>query len=93
MELSAFIRENIEAILNEWEEFAASIPSAKEMNRRELRDDAQACSSLSRTATADTVGLGLGLCIACSIAQAHRGTLRVESTRHDGTTFAACLPR
>ena len=41
MGLSAFIRENIEAILNEWQEFAASIPSAKEMNRGELRNDAQ----------------------------------------------------
>jgi signal transduction histidine kinase len=41
MGLSAFIRENIEAILNEWLVFAASIPSAKEMNRRELRNDAQ----------------------------------------------------
>jgi hypothetical protein len=41
MGLSAFIRENIEAILNEWQEFAASIPSAKEMNRAELRNDAQ----------------------------------------------------
>jgi hypothetical protein len=36
------VREHIEAILNEWQEFAASIPSAKEMNRAELRNDAQA---------------------------------------------------
>jgi hypothetical protein len=41
MGLAAFIRENVEAILNEWQEFAASVPSAKEMNRRELRNDAQ----------------------------------------------------
>lgn len=41
MGLSAFIRENIEAILNEWQAFAASVPSAKDMNRRELRNDAQ----------------------------------------------------
>ena len=41
MGMAAFIRENIEAILNEWQQFAAAIPAAKEMNRVELRDDAQ----------------------------------------------------
>jgi signal transduction histidine kinase len=38
-------------------------------------------------------GLGLGLYIAAGIARAHRGTLRVESTRYEGTTFVTCLPR
>ena len=41
MTLSQFIRDNMEAILNEWQEFAASIPSAAGMDVRGLRDDAE----------------------------------------------------
>ncbi|WAS83042.1 MULTISPECIES: hybrid sensor histidine kinase/response regulator [unclassified Corallococcus] len=37
--------------------------------------------------------LGLGLYIARSIAEAHGGTLRVESTPDVGTIFSLCLPR
>ena len=37
--------------------------------------------------------LGLGLYIARSIVEAHRGTLRVESTPDVGTIFSLCLPR
>jgi signal transduction histidine kinase len=33
------------------------------------------------------------LYIAAGLAQAHRGTFRVESTRDHGTSFVACLPR
>lgn len=40
MPLSRFIQENIEAILDEWQQFAASIPSARGLDRRALRDDA-----------------------------------------------------
>lgn len=38
-------------------------------------------------------GLGLGLYIARAIAQAHGGTIEVESSREQGTTFTARLPR
>jgi heavy metal sensor kinase len=37
-------------------------------------------------------GSGLGLCIAQSIAEAHRGHLYVESTRDQGSVFTLCLP-
>jgi signal transduction histidine kinase len=37
-------------------------------------------------------GLGLGLYIARSIAQAHAGSVKVRSSREDGTTFTVCLP-
>ncbi|WP_240359592.1 hybrid sensor histidine kinase/response regulator [Pyxidicoccus trucidator] len=37
--------------------------------------------------------LGLGLYIAHSIVQAHRGTLSVRSTEREGTAFRVCLPR
>ncbi len=37
--------------------------------------------------------LGLGLYIARSIVQAHRGTLSVRSTPGEGTAFRVCLPR
>jgi len=39
--LSDFIRANIEPILEEWDEFAKSIPSAGQMNSMELRDHAK----------------------------------------------------
>jgi signal transduction histidine kinase len=38
-------------------------------------------------------GLGLGLYIARSIAQAHAGSVKVRSSREEGTTFTVCLPR
>jgi signal transduction histidine kinase len=38
-------------------------------------------------------GLGLGLHIARSIAQAHAGTVKVRSGREEGTTFTVSLPR
>lgn len=38
-------------------------------------------------------GLGLGLFIAQSIAQAHGGSIKVRSSVDDGTTFAVSLPR
>lgn len=37
--------------------------------------------------------LGLGLYIACTIARAHNGSIRVESSRDDGTLFTVSLPR
>jgi signal transduction histidine kinase len=37
-------------------------------------------------------GLGLGLYLARSIAEAHGGTLTVESNPEEGTTFQLCLP-
>lgn len=40
MTLSEFILANMEAILQEWEAFAATIPSAAEMNSGALRDEA-----------------------------------------------------
>ena len=39
-----------------------------------------------------TGGSGLGLAIARWIAEAHGGTLRVESSSSSGTVFAANLP-
>src|SRR5688572_16471447 len=41
MTLSQFIRDNIEAILMEWEQFATTIPSAAGMDTRALRNDAK----------------------------------------------------
>lgn len=41
MTLPEFIRENIEPILAEWEQFAISIPSASGMDTHALRDDAK----------------------------------------------------
>lgn len=41
MTLSQFIRDNIEVILTEWEQFASTIPSAAGMDTRALRDDAK----------------------------------------------------
>ena len=40
-ELSSFIRENIEAILDEWDSFAGSLPAARAMDMRALRDHAR----------------------------------------------------
>lgn len=41
MRLPPFIRNNMEAILDEWQQFAASIPSGRALDRRALRNDAQ----------------------------------------------------
>ncbi|TNC49644.1 GAF domain-containing sensor histidine kinase [Rubellimicrobium rubrum] len=41
---------------------------------------------------ANLQGLGLGLYIACEIARAHGGTLDVESSEAEGTTFTLTLP-
>lgn len=38
-------------------------------------------------------GLGLGLFIVCEITKAHGGTVEVDSTEADGTTFSVRLPR
>ncbi|HVF16951.1 MAG TPA: HAMP domain-containing sensor histidine kinase, partial [Steroidobacteraceae bacterium] len=40
----------------------------------------------------DSFSMGLGLYIASTIAQAHQGSLKVESSRELGTTFTSCLP-
>ena len=36
---------------------------------------------------------GLGLYIACTIVQAHGGSIRVHSSHAEGTTFEVCLPK
>jgi signal transduction histidine kinase len=41
----------------------------------------------------DQPGSGLGLAVAKAIAEAHAGTLTVESTPGEGATFTLCLPR
>jgi signal transduction histidine kinase len=41
MGLADFIRNNMEAILKEWEEFAASLPPGAQMKREQLRDEAE----------------------------------------------------
>jgi signal transduction histidine kinase len=42
MRLSKFIAENIEIILQEWEDFAVTLPSLKASNKTQLRDHAKA---------------------------------------------------
>jgi signal transduction histidine kinase len=37
--------------------------------------------------------LGLGLYICRTVTEAHGGTISVESSRHEGTTFIVSLPR
>ena len=46
----------------------------------------------SRQRENSTHGNGLGLSICQSIINAHGGTIRVESSRGQGTTFIVCLP-
>jgi signal transduction histidine kinase len=41
MELCRFILSDMEGILQEWEEFAVSLPAARSMDRRQLRDHAE----------------------------------------------------
>lgn len=41
MNLSIFITENMEAILQEWQEFAKSLEIGKSLNKEELRDHAK----------------------------------------------------
>lgn len=41
MELSAFIRSDMSGILQEWEDFARTLPGARSMNRKQLRDHAE----------------------------------------------------
>jgi signal transduction histidine kinase len=41
MRLSAFITDEIEPILDDWERYAAQIPAARDMDRDELRDHAR----------------------------------------------------
>jgi signal transduction histidine kinase len=38
-------------------------------------------------------GLGLGLFVVSEIVKAHRGTIEVESTEREGTTFTIRFPR
>ena len=42
--------------------------------------------------TTKQTGTGLGLAIVYKIVEAHGGTIEVESTGPDGTTFSLCLP-
>jgi signal transduction histidine kinase len=49
--------------------------------------------SQSDHASKSDKNLGLGLYIACQIAQAHRGSLKLAASNREGTTFAARLPR
>jgi signal transduction histidine kinase len=42
MRLSKFITENIEVILQEWEDFASTLPPLNSANRTQLRDDSKA---------------------------------------------------
>lgn len=42
MKLSDFIRQNIEGILQEWEDFACTLPPLVDANKKELRDHAAA---------------------------------------------------
>ncbi|RFC35263.1 MAG: Signal transduction histidine kinase [Candidatus Nitrotoga sp. SPKER] len=41
MRLAAFIRQNLEIILQEWEDFAVTLPPIKDSNKMQLRDHAQ----------------------------------------------------
>ena len=49
-------------------------------------------SNEARTHTDDDMSFGLGLAIARSIARAHHGDIKAESTAADGTVFTVTLP-
>lgn len=60
-----------------------------------LKEQAQVFQPFYRSAKAREqcrVGSGLGLCIAQSIAEAHGGRIRVDSTLEQGSTFTVLLP-
>jgi len=56
MQLSEFIRSDMSGILQEWENFARSLPAAKSMDRQQLRDHAEkilrtVCDDMEREQT------------------------------------------
>src|SRR5690606_28610339 len=50
-------------------------------------------ADVARSRTGDRAGAGLGLAITKWIAEAHGGTIAVQSRPNRGTTFTVLLPR
>ncbi|MCM5680514.1 HAMP domain-containing histidine kinase [Schlegelella sp. S2-27] len=68
-------------------------PAIPEARRATLFQPLTHAALDARAGVARSSGLGLGLYIACQIATAHGGSVKVASTDAEGTTFTVRMPR